>query len=233
MNAAEMPTLLYVTLALIPIGLGFAAQFWMRRTFAHAAAIPSALGLRAAEAAGRLLGGSGCAGVRVETVEGELTDHYDPRARVIRLSEAVASSSSLGALAVAGHEVGHAAQDQSRDRAFRLQRFFGPVAAFCSYGWLVAIGAGLVLESAGLLGLAVLLFGAVAAFHVAMLPVELDASRRALSLLEAQGILVTAELPTAHKVLRAAALTYLVAALTAITELLRIALEIALAGDDE
>ncbi len=227
-----MPTFAYLALAAIPIGFGFAAQLWVRRMFSAADAIPAHLGITATKAADRLLHEGGCAEVSVETVEGDLTDHYDPRARVIRLSAGVAESSSVGALAVVAHEVGHATQDQEGDRVFRFQRVFAPVAMLCSYGWLVAIGAGLFLESAGLVALALVLFAAVAAFHLATLPVELDASRRALTLLAAGGILVESELPVAQRVLRAAALTYLVAALTAIAQLLRIALEIAFAGDE-
>jgi uncharacterized protein len=228
-----MLTALVIALALVPIALGFAARFWLGRTFSSAGAVSAASGITASQAAGRLLEASRCYGVSVESVEGELTDHYDSGAQSVRLSEAVAKSSSVGAVAVAAHEVGHAAQDLEGERAFRFQRAFVPVATFSSYGWLVAIGAGLFLESAGLVGVAFVLFAMVAAFHVATLPVELDASRRALSLLAAEGILVEAELPIAHRVLRAAALTYLVAALTAIAELLRIGLEIALAGDGD
>ena len=233
MNTAEMPTVLYLAIALVPIGLGFAAQLWVRRTFSAAAVVSAKGRIPASEAARRLLQEGGCADVSVETVEGELTDHYDPRARVIRLSQGIAGSSSVGALAVAAHEVGHAAQHHRRDRVFRFQRVFAPVAIFCSYGWLITIGAGLFLESAGFLALALMLFAGVAAFHLVTFPVELDASRRALWYLETQGILVADELPVARKVLRAAACTYLVAALTAISELLRIALEIALSGEDD
>jgi Zn-dependent membrane protease YugP len=107
------------------------------------------------------------------------------------------------------------------------------VARISSYGWLVAIMAGLYLESQGLVALAFALFAAVAAFHVATLPVELDASRRALTLLSSEGILAGDELPVAQRVLRAAALTYLVAALTAIAELLRIVLEFTFFGDGD
>lgn len=107
-----------------------------------------------------------------------------------------------------------------------------PVASFCSYAWIIAIGAGIFLESVGLVVVAVMLIAGVAAFHLATLPVELGASRQALSLLAAEGLVGEEQLPVARRVLRAAACTYLVAALVAITELARIALEIALASED-
>ena len=221
----------YLLLAAVPIGLGFAARFWVSSVFGKADEVPAASGVTGLAAAKKLLGGR-CPDVDVEAVEGELTDHYDPRAHVVRLSEGVAESSSVAALAVVAHEVGHVLQDQGGDRAFRFQRTIVPVASFCSYGWIVAIGAGIFLESAGLLVLAVLLFAGVAAFHLATLPVELGASRQALSLLAAEGLVGDEQIPVARKVLRAAACTYLVAALVAITELARIALEIALSGDE-
>ncbi|MGH3041548.1 MAG: zinc metallopeptidase, partial [Gaiellaceae bacterium] len=209
-----MPTALFIALALVPIGLGFAARFWLGRTFSAAGAVFVQSGITASQAAARLLEASRCSGISVEAVEGELTDHYDPGTHSVRLSERVAESSSVGALAVAAHEVGHAAQDRDGERVFRVQRAFVPVATFSSHGWLIAIAAGLFLESAGLVALALVLVATVAAFHVATLPVELDASRWALSLLATEGILGESELPVAHRVLRAAALTYVVAALT-------------------
>jgi Zn-dependent membrane protease YugP len=228
-----MPTTLFIALAVVPVVLGFAARFWLGSTFATAGDMPARSGLTATQAARRLLATCRCSDVTVETVEGELTDHYDPRGPVVRLSEAVAGSSSIGALAVAAHEIGHAAQDREGERVYRIQRAFVPVARISSYGWLIAIMAGLYLESLGLVGLALALFAAVAAFHVATLPVELDASGRALALLTTEGILAGDELPVARRVLRAAALTYLVAALTAIAELARIVLEIALSGEGD
>jgi Zn-dependent membrane protease YugP len=228
-----MPTALVIGLAVVPIALGFAARIWLGRTFSTAGLVAAKSGITASQAAGRLLEATACAEVGLETVEGDLTDHYDPRARTVRLSEELAASSSVGALAVAAHEVGHAAQDREGERVFRFQRAFVPVAVVSSYGWLIALAAGLLLESAGLGALALVLFAAVAAFHVATLPVELDASRRALTLLSTEGILVEDELPIAERVLRAAALTYVVAALTAIAVLLRIVLEIVLAGEGD
>ncbi|HXV33627.1 MAG TPA: zinc metallopeptidase [Gaiellaceae bacterium] len=226
-----MSTAIYLLVAAVPIGLGFAARFWVSAVFRKADLVPAASGATGLQAARQLLAG-GCPGVTVETVDGELTDHYDPRAHAVRLSEGVAESTSVAALAVVAHEVGHVIQDQTRDRTFRFQRTVVPVASFCSYGWIVAIGAGILLESAGFLVLAVMLFAGVAAFHLATLPVELGASRQALSLLAAEGLVTAGELPVARRVLRAAAFTYLVAALVAITELARIALEIALSAED-
>ncbi|MGH3024147.1 MAG: zinc metallopeptidase [Gaiellaceae bacterium] len=227
-----MPSLQYVALAIVPIGLGFAARFWVSAAFRAAGRVQAVSGVTGSEAALQLLTANGCADVSLETADGELTDHYDPGERVIRLSQEVGEESSVGALAVVAHEVGHVLQDREGDRAFRVQRAIVPVASFCSYGWLAAIAAGLFLESAGLVAAALALFAAVALFHVATLPVELGASRRALSLLATQQLLTVEELPVARRVLRAAAGTYLVAALVAITEALRLALELALAGEE-
>ena len=193
-----MPTIIYLLLAAVPIGLGFAARFWVSATFGKADEVAADSGASGLEAAEKLLGGR-CPGVAVETVEGELTDHYDPRADVVRLSEGVAGSSSVAALAVVAHEVGHVLQDQRGERAFRFQRAIVPVASFCSYGWIIAIGAGIFLESAGLLGVAMLLFAGVAAFHLATLPVELGASRQALHLLAAEGLVGQEQIPVAQR----------------------------------
>jgi hypothetical protein len=226
-----MSPLNYVLLALIPIGLGFAARAWVGATFRKADGVAAASRTTGLDAARKLLAGR-CPGIVLETVEGELADHYDPRAKTVRLSEGVAESSSVAALAVVAHEVGHVLQDRDRERAFRLQRAIVPVASLCSYAWIIAIGAGIFLESMGLVVVAVLLFAGVAAFHLATLPVELGASRQALSLLASDGLLTADEHPLADRVLRAAACTYLVAALVAIMELARIALEIALTAED-
>jgi Zn-dependent membrane protease YugP len=226
-----MSIAVFLLFVAVPIGLALLARFWVWSAFREADEVPAASGLTGRAAAEKLLAGS-CPGVTVEAVEGELTDHYDPGALVVRLSERVAESRSVAALAVVAHEVGHALQHQEGDRAFRFQRAIVPVASFCSYGWIVAIGAGFFLESVGLVGLALVLFAAVAAFHVATLPVELGASRTAMGLLAAEGMVVGGQVPLARKVLRAAACTYLIAALVAIMQLARIALEIALAGDE-
>jgi Zn-dependent membrane protease YugP len=226
-----MTTTVYLLLAVVPLGLGLLARFWVSSTFADVDELPAESGATGLDAAERLLTGR-CPGVTVESVEGELTDHYDPQAHVIRLSEGVARSSSVAALAVVAHEVGHALQHQEGELAFRVQRALVPVASLCSWGWIGAFTAGLVLESAGYVVLALLLFAVVAAFYVATFPVELGASRTALVLLGTEGLVGPGQIPEARRVLRAAACTYLIAMVAALLQLARIALEILLSDDE-
>jgi uncharacterized protein len=224
---------LYFALAIPPMLAGFAAHFWVRRTFDRASRRASHAGARASVVATRLLHLGGVRDVTVATTEDEgLTDHYDPGSKTIRLSAAVGDSESVGALAVASHEAGHALQDAEGERGFRLMRALRPAALVSSYGWIVLFGVGLWSESIGLVQIAVAVFAVVIVFQVAALPVEIGASRRALRLLADEGILTADELPIGRRVLTAAAMTYVVAALIAIVELARIALMVIAEGED-
>ena len=212
----------YVDLAIaIPaLILGAAAQGWVRHVVAQADAISSAAGLSAFNVAQRLLRTSGVHGVSIEEAGEEFGDHYDGRAKRVRLWDA--RSSTVAAVAIAAHEVGHAVQDAEGSFTFRLRTAFAPVAAVASVGWLVVIFIGAIFGLVGLVHLAILLFAIVAVFHIATLPVELDASRRALALVRIGGLVTPEEERIVRRVLTAAALTYVATALIAIAQLLEL-----------
>jgi Zn-dependent membrane protease YugP len=208
----------YLLLAIPPLLLGFAAQQWVKRQFAAGSKVRTSSGLTGAQVSRRLLD-SGGLNVGIELIGGQLTDHYDPRAKVMRLSQPVGSSDSVAAVAVAAHETGHAFQDAKGDTSFRLRSAMVPAVSLASQWWMGVFLLGVFAGSLGLIKIAAALFLAVVAFSIVTLPVEIGASRRALSMMTSQGILLPAEVPVARKVLRAAALTYVVAALASIYQL--------------
>jgi len=210
----------YLLFAVPPLLLGLVAQSWLKRTFAEGSRIPSHSGLTGAQVSRRLLDSGGLGNVGIEPISGQLSDHYDPRAKVMRLSQPVGNQTSIAAVAVAAHETGHAFQDSRGEAFFRLRGAIVPVVNIASQGWYVVLLAGALLGSLGLIKLAVVLFVAVVAFQLITLPVEFGASHKALGMLTAQGILTPDEVPVARKVLTAAAMTYVVAALVAVYQLL-------------
>lgn len=200
--------------------VGAAAQWWIRHVVSEVDEVPSSTGVSGRVAAERLLAIAGITGVAVGPSEdGELSDHYDGRKRTIRLADPDATS--VAAVAVAAHEVGHAVQDRDGTAAFRMRTAMAPVAAVASIGWLVLVFFGFLLGIAGLVHLAVLVFGAVALFHLVTLPVEIQASRRALVLVLTDGLATQAEERIVRRVLRAAALTYLAAALVSVAQMVQ------------
>ena len=219
----------YVDLAIVlpALLLGAAAQAWVRHVVAEADEIPSGQGLSALNAAQRLLSSAGIRDVSIqEAADRELDDHYDGRAKTIRLSDAGASS--VAGLAIAAHEVGHAVQDAEGAIPFRLRAVFAPVAAIASVGWLVLVFIGILFGLIGLVHLAVMLFASVAAFHLATLPVEVGASRRAMVMLRGNALVTEEEERVVRRVLTAAALTYVAVALISIAQVL----ELLFWGDD-
>jgi uncharacterized protein len=211
--------LVYLLFAIPPLLLGLAAQQWVNRQFAEGSRVRTTSGMTGAQVSRRLLD-SGGLNVGIEAIPGQLTDHYDPRAKVMRLSQPVGNSDSVAAVAVAAHETGHAFQDAKGDTWFRIRSAMVPAVSFASQWWMGVLLLGIFAQSFGLIKIAVALFAAVVAFSIATLPVEIGASRRALSMMTSQGILTPAEVPVARKVLTAAALTYVVAALSSIYQLL-------------
>lgn len=177
--------------------------------------------LSGAEAAERLIRAGGLYDVRIEGVAGHLSDHYDPRSKVLRLSQGVYQGRSVAALAVAAHELGHAMQDQEGYFPLRLRAALVPAVNIGSYlGWILIL-IGLILRWADLAWLGVLVFSGGALFALATLPVELNASARAKRLLAETGLIVGSdEQRGVNHVLNAAALTYVAALVTAILQLL-------------
>ncbi|HZW83669.1 MAG TPA: zinc metallopeptidase [Candidatus Deferrimicrobium sp.] len=208
---------------LIPaIILSLYAQFKVSNTFKRFSKIRSAGGYTGAQVARRLLDQNGLFDVQVEMVEGRLTDHYDPRSQVVRLSPEVYQGTSLSALGVAAHETGHAVQHDHSYVPFNLRSTIVPVANLGSNAAPFLILIGLFMGQGGsfLVDLGILAFTAVVVFQIVTLPVEFNASSRAMAFLES-GFLTREEVSGARKVLSAAALTYVAAALTAVLTLVR------------
>lgn len=211
----------------VPILLVFVAslliQGYLSNTYRKWGKVRNARGLTGAEVARMMLDENGLQDVPVQAVPGSLTDHYDPGKKTVNLSESVFGVASVGAMAVAAHEVGHAMQDRVQMPALVLR---GKMAVPLSLGmnlapWLLL--AGIFLSQPGLLWLGVVLFGAALIFHVVTLPVEFDASRRALAYLDRRGLNGTVEGQNGAKnVLTAAALTYVAGFAMALVQFLNI-----------
>ena len=187
------------------------AQWKVKSTYARYAQMPSPHGISGAEVAQLLLRQNGLSGVGIERIPGELTDHYDPRAKVLRLSDSSFAQPSVAALGVVAHECGHAIQDKLGYGPLRVRSALAPAANFGSNVgvWVFIIGFPIHLLALSWVGVA--LFGLATLFTLVTLPVELDASNRALKMLRQGGFLAGNELRGAEKVLSAAALTYVAA----------------------
>jgi len=201
------------------------AQIRVSSTFNKYAKVRSGRGLTGAEGARLLLDASGLQNVTIEMIGGKLSDNYDPRTRTLRLSGGVAESASLASLGVAAHEVGHAVQHAEGYAPMKLRSLLVPAANVgSSLGYILFLAGLIFFRSPLLVNVGIVFFSASVFFTVVTLPVELDASRRALASLSEKGILVANEIDGARAVLRAAALTYLAAALMAILNLVRMIL---------
>ena len=214
-------------LVLIGAVLCIYAQMRVNSTYQKYAKVPSRTGMTGAQAAQKILGMSGIYDVRIEHVGGNLTDHYDPANKVLRLSDSVYGSTSIAAIGVAAHECGHAIQHQQGYVPLTLRSAIVPVANIGStLAWpLILIGL-LFTRNTGtfFIDLGIICFSFAVLFQLVTLPVEFNASSRALRILGEQGILSDGELPYTRKVLKAAALTYVASAASAILQLLRLVL---------
>ncbi len=197
------------------------AQLWVSSTYRKWSQVRNASGLSGVDAARRLLAYSGLNDVSLEGTGGNLTDHYDPRRRVLRLSAGVAQSPSVASLAITAHEIGHALQDRAGYFPLRLRAALVPAVNLGStFGWILII-VGLLLGSSNLAWLGVLAFGAGALFALATLPVELNASSRARALVAETGLVSgEQEQRGVGSMLNAAAFTYVAALATAVLQLL-------------
>lgn len=198
------------------------AQMKVKGAFAKYSKVYANRGVDADKVSRMLLDNFGLQRVKIEHVGGQLTDHYDPRSKVLRLSDSVSGNSSIAAIGVAAHEVGHAVQDKEGYAPLRFRNSLVPVANIGSMAAFPLFFIGLIMSSGPMLNFGILLFAGVVAFHLITLPVELDASRRALKLLSNTGTLNSGELSGAKAVLDAAALTYVAATVMAVMQLLRL-----------
>ena len=214
-------------MVLIGVVICMLASANVNRTFQKYSRIRSHSGMTGREAAERLLHANGIYDVTVQRVAGNLTDHYDPRNKTLNLSDSTYASTSVAAIGVAAHECGHAVQHANGYAPLKIRGSLVPVANFGStLAWPLILIGFLIQGNASvlLINLGILLFSAAVLFQIVTLPVEFNASSRALKSLETNGILYTEEVADTRKVLRAAALTYVASAASAILQLLRLIL---------
>lgn len=215
---------------LIPaVLLSLWAQARVTGTFKKYAKVYNRRGMTGAEVARRILDHNGLTRVRIEHIQGDLTDHFDPRDNVVRLSDATYSSQSVGAIGVAAHEVGHAIQHATGYVPIRVRNAIVPAVNLCSKLSMPILMIGLIFGYLGgifptLIDVGILLFAGTVVFQLITLPVEFNASGRALRTLRGDNILDETEIQGAGKVLRAAAMTYVAAAVSAVLSLLRLIL---------
>ncbi|QCX32218.1 zinc metallopeptidase [Caloramator sp. E03] len=215
------PTFIILIPALL---LTFYAQGKIQSVFSKYLRVHSLKGISGAEAARRVLNSNGLYDISIEVIPGRLTDHYDPSSRVLRLSRDVYYGDSIASIGVAAHEAGHAIQHHEGYVPIAIRNALVPVANLGSnLSWILVI-LGLVIRWMNLVYLGIWLFAAVVLFQVITLPVEFNASSRALKQLKYVGILYEGEVEGAKKVLDAAALTYVAAVFVAISQLIRLLL---------
>lgn len=211
-------------LVIIALLISLLVQFNMNRTFQKYSRIRGASGLTGAQTAEQILRNAGIYNVRVEHIHGNLNDHYDPRSKVLKLSDPIYNSSSLAAVGVAAHECGHAIQDAVGYGPLKVRSALVPAANFGSQlSWPLFIF-GLIFSMQPLLLAGIILFCAALLFQIVTLPVEFNASGRALRMLESTGIMGRQETSGARKVLGAAAMTYVASVAASLLQLLRLIL---------
>ncbi|HHU63868.1 MAG TPA: zinc metallopeptidase [Clostridiales bacterium] len=210
-------------LFLLPaILLALYAQFKVSDTFRRYLRVPSQMGYTGAQVARQLLNSHGLNHVPVEMVRGTLTDHYDPRRRILRLSPEVYNGTSVASLGVAAHETGHALQHHSGYIPLSIRNSLFPIANFGSQmAWFLVL-LGLVMNALNLIDIGIILYIAAVLFQVVTLPVEFNASSRAIEMLQTGGYITREEVQPTKRVLSAAALTYVAAMAVAIAQLLRL-----------
>ncbi len=209
-----------LTLFIGTLVLTLGVQWWLRSTYGRWERVANASGLTGADTARAILRANGLHDVKVEPVPGQLSDHYDPRTRTVRLSEAHFRVPSVAGAAVAAHEVGHALQHAKAYAPLQWRSQLVPVAQIGqNFGPWIVIG-GFMLGIAGMIEVGILLFGAAVLFQLVTLPVEFDASKRAVAEMERLGLATTADVGGSKQVLNAAALTYVAAAAASVAYLM-------------
>ncbi|WP_028518635.1 zinc metallopeptidase [Ruminococcus flavefaciens] len=215
-----------ILLLLIMILLPIIAQINVMTTFSKYSKVSNSRGLTADEVARRILDANGLTHVGIEHIKGNLSDHYDPRANVVRLSDSCYGNTSVAAIGVAAHECGHACQHAENYTPIVIRSKIVPITNICSNFWYFVLIIGVFLSQMAvgttLIYVAIAMFAAVVLFQLVTLPCEFNASDRALKTLENDGILELGEVPKAKKVLTAAAMTYVAALVTSIIQLLRL-----------
>ncbi len=214
----------YLIYLVIIMAIPIWAQSRVKKAYSKYSKVANSTGLTGAQVARRILDQNGLYNVNVQEVQGKLTDHYDPRDKVVRLSTGIYQGDSIAGTAVAAHEVGHAIQDSKDYAPLRLRHKMVPLANLGSRTAYIFIFAGFILQFTQLALVGVIFFSLAVLFQLVTLPVEFNASSRALDQIVNLGIVRNDEEKQAKKVLNAAALTYVAAALVAVLELLRFVL---------
>ena len=217
-----MGDMTYFGIVILSMILGLATQAYIRSSYNKWSRVPVSTGITGAQAARFMLDENGLHHVAIEQVPGQLTDHFDPRANVLRLSEGVYNGSSVASTAVAYHEAGHAVQHARGYFPAKLRRAIVPLAQFGSQMWVFLLMLGIIMNLSGLITAAIVLFAFAVGFQIVTLPVEFNASNRALAAFGRQtgGQPGSPEYSGARTVLTAAALTYVAAALVSVLQLL-------------
>jgi len=213
------PTMILLFPALL---ISFWAQFKVQNSFSKYSNVYSSSGMKASEIAKKILSNAGIEDVSIERIHGFLTDHYDPKKKVLRLSQNVFDSESIAAIGVAAHEAGHAIQDKSGYLAMKIRHNIVPFASFGSQLAFPIFFLGLFMGIPSLLKIGILLFVGIVLFHLVTLPVEFDASSKAMRLLKKNNLVNSREMKAVKETLSAAALTYVAATLVAIMQLVRL-----------
>lgn len=212
--------MIYIAL-IIGVVISLYAQFKVKKSFEHYSNIQSMSGMTGSQVAKMILDRRGIYDVDVQPVAGVLTDHYDPSSKTVRLSEEVYGSSSISAVSVAAHEVGHAIQHNEQYAFLNFRSLLAPVAGFTSKFVYVLIFAGFAFEIMKLVDLGIVFFSIALLFQIVTLPVEFNASSRALYNLQDYGLIAGDEIKLSKKVLSAAALTYVAATAVSALNLIR------------
>ena len=211
----------FIFIALPTLLISFLVQMYLRRTYGKWNKVRNANGLTGAQVGEVLFDRTPLDEIVMQVVPGQMTDHFDPRANVVRFSQGTATQPSVAAMAIAAHELGHVQQYQTGSALIKARGFLIPAVQFSPTLSYLSILAGIILNISGLLWLGVFFFGLMVVFSLLTLPVEFDASRRGINLLSEAGLLSSSEdRRGANAVLRAAALTYIAAAVTAVMQLL-------------
>ena len=209
---------LYLIVIVVSILLGTFTQNHIKSEYRKWSGVPASTGETGAQVAERMLRSEGVYDVRINPVKGRLTDFYDPRTNTLNLSQENLEGGSVASIAVACHEAGHALQNAKGYAPMRFRTMLAPIAGITSSTWMIAFIAGMMLNMVGLVQIALIMFAASVVFQVLTLPVEYDASARAVGYIESAGMDATS-LEGAKSVLNAAALTYVANALVSVLQL--------------
>lgn len=215
------PTAAYF-LVIAAVVFSYVIQFKLQSTFKKYSQVYSRNNVPANVIARAILDSYGLQHITVRHIDGNLTDHFDPRSNEVALSDSTFYSTSVAAIGVAAHECGHAVQHNTNYFPIKLRSFFVPIAQIGSKGWIILFLLGMFMGVSFLVEIGILLFACVVLFQILTLPVEFDASRRALNVISGQRLLEQDEIGGARKTLKAAAMTYVAGLMVALTQLIRL-----------